>query len=191
MQHIALVASFLLIGSFGCHGATPHEEAEGDSASTTITSAILAAQSDDEIASRLKDAMLRSGVVEPQSGDVQVSSSSGIVTLKGRVGTAEAKQRIHDLAQQTPGVKAVVDELEAPEPNPSVANDAEITQSIRLHLSARNDDRVEVTTLKATVTLEGSVPTEVEKSEIEKLARNVPNVMHVDDRLVIRPLSKP
>jgi osmotically-inducible protein OsmY len=180
------------MGSFGCHGAPiPFSAARPDAGAASLTSAVVSSPSDDEIVASLEEAMLNSRVVEPQSGNVHATASGGIVTLRGHVDTTITKQRIHDLAQHTPGVKTVIDELEAPEPNPSAANDAAMTQAIQRHLTARQDDEVRVTTTDATVILEGSVPTEVEKGEIQKLARRTPNVASVDNRILVRPFTKP
>jgi osmotically-inducible protein OsmY len=145
--------------------------------------------SDEQIVARIQDAIEKSRVAEPQAGDVRASSVGGVVTLQGRVGTAMAKARIQELAQRTPGVMKVIDQLEAPELNPSQANDVEMTATIRRHLAARQDNEVRVTTTDAKVILEGTVPTEAEKGEIQKLAEHTPNVATVDNRLRIRPLT--
>jgi osmotically-inducible protein OsmY len=188
MRRIALTVPLLLLVSFGCHRATTDAK---DLGSPNLTSAVVSSPSDEQIVATLQDAMLKSRVVEPQSGDVLTTAVGGVVTLRGHVGTASAKQRIRDLAVHTPGAKDVIDELEAPEPNPSLANDVAMTQAIQQRLGARQDDDVRVTTVDAKVTLEGSVPTETEKAEIQKLAMHTPNVLTVENRLVMRPLSKP
>ena len=188
MRRIALTVPLLILSSFGCHPATPDAQ---DSGPPNLTSAVVPSPSDEQIVASLQDAMQKSRVVEPQSGDIRTTAVGGVVTLQGHAGTASAKQRIHDLAVHTPGVKDVIDELEAPEPNPSLANDVAMTQAIQQRLAARQDDNVRVTTVDAKVTLEGTVPTETERAEIQKLAEHTPNVVTVDNRLVMRPLSKP
>ena len=43
--------------------------------------------------------------------DIDVDTLDGVVTLKGRVSSEEARKRAVDLAQQTAGVRSVVDRL--------------------------------------------------------------------------------
>ncbi len=43
--------------------------------------------------------------------DVEVSTSNGVVTLKGRVSSEEMRRTINDIAKETRGVKKVVDQL--------------------------------------------------------------------------------
>jgi osmotically-inducible protein OsmY len=188
MQRIVLAVPFLLLCPIACRGSSAHTEIQGDAAS--LTSAVMPSPSDQEIVSSLQDAIEKSRVAEPQAGDVRASAVGGVVTLQGHVGTASAKERIDELARHTPGVMKVIDQLEAPEPNPSVANDTEMTEAIQHHLAARQDNEVRVTTEGAKVVLEGTVPTEVEKAEIQKLAEHTPNVVAVENRLRIRPLTQ-
>ena len=187
MLRIPLTVSFLLLCSLGCRGATSRADKE---LAPPSASAPLSSPSDDEIVTNIQNAIVKNALVEPQSGDVQVSAARGVVTLRGHVGVAGAKEGIHELAQHARGVTTVIDELEAPEPNPSAANDAAMTQSIRQRLAERQADNVTVTALDARIILEGSVLTAVEKAEIEQMAARTPNVEAVDNRLHIRPLAK-
>jgi osmotically-inducible protein OsmY len=186
MQRIPLTFSFLLCSTFGCRAAPPRADAQNGFAASAPASS----PSDNEIVSNIEEAILKSRTMEPQSGDVRASAVGGVVTLQGHVDSIVAKQRFHDLAQRTAGVKTVIDQLDAPMPNPSATNDAEMTHAIQQKLAARQADDVKVTTVNATVVLEGSVLTRVERAEIEKMAASVPNVMVVDNRLRIRPLAK-
>jgi len=190
MLRTLLPVSLLLICPLGCNGATSaNPPAEGPEASSGQP-ALASDPSDDQIVARIQDGILKSGVMEPQSGDVQVSSVAGAVTLRGHTGTALAKQRIHDLALHTPGVTTVANELSAPVPNPSASNDAAMTQQIQQRLQARQATNVTVKTENGTVTLEGSVITELEKVEIQKLAEQTPNVEAVENHLRVKPLNK-
>lgn len=188
MKSIALAITLLLSCSLGCSKAAPPSDTPMDA---SLTSASVPTPSDGQIVRSIQQAMIDSHVIEPQSGDVQVSAVGGVVALRGRVSTGQAKERIHDLARRTAGVSSVVDELEAPVPNPSATNDAAMTRAIQQRLAERQADNVNVTTIDAKVILEGTVITETEKMEIEKLAEHTPNVSAVDNRLHVRPLTKP
>jgi osmotically-inducible protein OsmY len=189
MQLAPLAVPLLLLCSLGCRGATLDATSDGGSAPSTASTQ-RSSPSDDQVVATIDDAIKKNSLMEPQSGAVQVFAADGVVTLQGQVGTAGAKERIFALAQHTAGVTKVIDELRAPGPNPSAANDAAITQAIRQHLAARQADKVSVTAVDAKVTLEGSVLTEAEKAEIEKVAEHTPNVEVVDNRLLVRPLAK-
>jgi|HubBroStandDraft_2_1064218.scaffolds.fasta_scaffold496586_1 osmotically-inducible protein OsmY len=190
MQLIPLTVPLLLLCSLGCRGATLDADSNRNSEPPSSASTQRSSPSDDQVVATIDDAIKKSSLLEPQSGAVQVFAADGVVTLQGQVGTAGAKERIHGLAQHTVGVTKVIDELQAPGPNPSAANDAAMTQAIQQHLAARQADKVSVTALDAKVTLEGSVLTEAEKAEIEKVAQHTPNVEVVDNRLLVRPLAK-
>jgi osmotically-inducible protein OsmY len=71
-----------------------------------------------------------------------------------------------------------------------MASDEATTQAIQKRLAERQADNVKVTTVQANVTLEGSVLTETEKGEIQKMVAQTPNVAAVDNRLSVRPLTK-
>lgn len=190
MLRIPLNASLLLLCLLDCRGATPREDAKVDAETASLATTQQSSPSDKHIVASIEEAILKSPIMEPQSGEVRAFAVGGVVTLQGHVGTADAKQRIHDLAQHTTGVTTLIDQLDAPGPNPSAANDAEMTQAIQQQLAARQADDVKVTTINARVVLEGSVLTRVEKAEIENLAGRTPNVAVVDSRLRVRPLAK-
>lgn len=61
------------------------------------------------ISSKVKSKLIASS--EIKSGDIDVSSSQGVVTLIGRVGSKEMKSDAERIARGTQGVKDVVNEL--------------------------------------------------------------------------------
>jgi osmotically-inducible protein OsmY len=120
------------------------------------------------------------------------STHNGVVTLRGAVPSMLAKRRLHDVCAHVPGVSSVVDtDLAAPQPNPSPANDLAIQQSIQQRLTTLGANEVQVSASDGKVTLAGTVPTNVEKVMIEKIAARTPNVIALDDQLHERPLSRP
>jgi osmotically-inducible protein OsmY len=191
MHRIPLTVSSLLLGLLACRGESVRADLPGDAAgSLSATTYPLSSPSDAAIRTSIEEALVKNRLVEPQSGDVQIRAVSGVVTLQGHVDQADAKERIYALALHTPGVTRVIDELDAPITKPSTASDAVTTQAIQQHLAERQADHVKVTTVHANVTLEGSVLTETEKGEIQKMVVQIPNVAAVDNRLSVRPLTK-
>jgi osmotically-inducible protein OsmY len=187
MHRISLSVSFLLLGVLACRGQMVRADSLEDSGATADPSS---SPSDVAIRTSIEQALVKNRFVEPQSGDVQVHAVSGVVTLQGHVNEVDAKERIYALALHTPGVTRVIDELDAPVENPSMASDEATTQAIQKRLAERQADNVKVTTVHANVTLEGSVLTETEKGEIQKMVAQTPNVVAVDNRLSVRPLTK-
>jgi osmotically-inducible protein OsmY len=187
MHRIPLSVSFLLLGVLACRGQMVRADSLEDSGATADPSS---SPSDVAIRTSIEQALVKNRFVEPQSGDVQVYAVSGVVTLQGHVNQVDAKERIYALALHTPGVTRVIDELDAPVTNPSMASDEATTQAIQKRLAERQADNVKVTTVQANVTLEGSVLTETEKGEIQKMVAQTPNVAAVDNRLSVRPLTK-
>ena len=190
MHRIPLTVSSLLLGLLACRGEIVRADSPGDAGSLSPTAYPLSSPSDAAIRTSIEEALVKNRLVEPQSGDVQIRAVSGVVTLQGHVDQADAKERIYALALHTPGVTRVIDELDAPITKPSTASDAVTTQAIQQRLAERQADHVKVTTVHASVTLEGSVLTETEKGEIQKMVAQIPNVAAVDNRLSVRPLTK-
>jgi osmotically-inducible protein OsmY len=175
-----------VFGSVACQGASP---SQGSPETVTTTAADPA---DDAINRAIQDRAELTGAVEKDSSKVTWSTHSGAVTLRGVVPSLLAKGRLHELCAGIPGVSSVSDgELMAPQANPSAENDVEIQRSIQGRLSARGANEVQVSASGGKVTLVGSVPTGVEKIELEKIAARTPNVIALDDQVHERPLSRP
>jgi osmotically-inducible protein OsmY len=187
MHRIPLTVSFLLLGVLACRDQMVRADSLENSGVTVDPSS---SPSDVAIRTSIEEALVKNRLIELQSGDVQIHAVSGVVTLQGRVNQVDAKERIYALALHTPGVTRVIDELGAPITNPSTASDDATTQAIQKRLAERQADNVKVTTVHANVTLEGSVLTETEKGEIQKMVAEAPNVAAVDNRLSVRPLTK-
>src|ERR1700723_374101 len=98
MARALLTVPFVLLCSVGCHSASPRADTQADAGGASLTSAVMPSPSDEQIVASIQDAIEKSRVAEPQSGDVRSTSVGGVVTLEGHVGTASAKQRIDELA---------------------------------------------------------------------------------------------
>jgi hyperosmotically inducible protein len=178
----------LLLCAAGCRNSTTLEMAD---AGVSVTSATASDPSDDQINRDIQARILVDRPMEKDSTDVKVSTHNGVVTLRGNVPTQGEKQRVHALVAQTHGVSSVVDELLAPEPNPSLDNDLAIQRTVEQRLAAHGAKEVHVSVAGGKVVLSGFVPTDVEKAELYKIAAQTPNVSAVDNQLREHPLEKP
>jgi len=133
-----------------------------------------------------------------KASQIEVTTNSGVVTLKGNVDSAGAKSRALELARNTAGVTSVVDMLSArtasgggdsPEPDRSVGevvDDARITMSVKSRLL---DDplvkglQIDVDTRDGVVFLTGTVGSDAEREQAIQLARNTKGVRNVEANL--------
>ena len=92
-------------------GTTPSAGAPPSSAATTIDDAW--------ITTKIQSRYFMDDLVK--AGDVDVTTSQGVVTLSGQVPTAEARRRAEALAQQTEGVRRVENRLTVGEGETSAA----------------------------------------------------------------------
>jgi osmotically-inducible protein OsmY len=115
-----------------------------------------------------------------------VESLNGIVTLKGSVSNARAKLTAHELAQSTPGVRDVLNEI-AVEPAGGIS-DQQITDEIRFLLDSHpaiGKGSIAVQVDVGIVTLGGAVGSPVEYALAEDVARSARGVRAVHNLLLI------
>ena len=136
---------------------------------------------------------------------IDVDTKDKIVTLKGEVDTAAAKDRAVELARATEGVRDVVDVLVlAPAPAPTsgvgeqvkdaardaerLVGDAGITAAVKTKMLADTTVgglSINVDTKDGVVVLEGNVASAVEKRRAVEIARETTGVKSVKDQLKI------
>ena len=120
------------------------------------------------------------------TGTIDIRVADGVVTLDGEVPGLGQKRLAGALAWWVPGSRDVVNGLGVAPPEED--NDAEITDAVRLVLEKDpfvNPDQVRVTTNKATVTLDGLVPTESERDMAEHDCWYVFGVDDVVNRIAV------
>lgn len=123
---------------------------------------------------------------------IDVDTTDGVVTLRGKVKKASVRQEAEDLARNTRGVKRVINEIEVVEPGDTegdVVSDSWITTKIKSKLTADpqlNPFNIDVDTSGGVVTLSGKVKNDANRQEAEKLARDTRGVRRVVNELTIR-----
>jgi len=128
--------------------------------------------------------------------DVKVSQDrdKGVVTLSGNVPTDDDKSRAEMIARSAAGSQVVANEIGVrPGGEESTAKkvDSDLDSGIDNNLSAmlvqhRLKDDVRYDVNNGVVTLKGSVPSQSQRTSVERLAGQVPNVKQVVNELEVK-----
>lgn len=141
--------------------------------------------SDSWLTSKAKIALFADDRVKGRQ--VSVETTNGVVTLRGKVDSAEAKSAAESIAKGVDGVRTVKNELQvvAPTDRATVdANDADIKKAVED--SFAKDPRlskIDVRADRGTVTLTGDADGIGTSARASEVARNVPGVRAVKNDL--------
>jgi hyperosmotically inducible periplasmic protein len=128
--------------------------------------------------------------------DVSVTQDrdKSVVTLSGKVATDDDKARAESVARSIAGTEVVSNEIGVrPNGDESAAKkvDSDLDSGIDKNLEAmliqhkmKRDVRYDVN--NGVVTLKGDVPSQAQRSSVEKLAEQVPNVKQVVNELEVK-----
>ncbi len=118
---------------------------------------------------------------------INVDTAKGVVHLRGKVDSAEAKSAASDVAQGVEGVKSVKNDLQvvAPTARKAVdASDSDIAKAVGTRLAKDTQlKKVDVRTDAGVVTLTGEVPTIGSSAKASEMARGVSGVRLVKNEL--------
>ena len=118
---------------------------------------------------------------------VSVDTTKGVVHLRGKVDSAEAKSAAGEIAQGVEGVKSVKNDLQvvAPTARKAVdASDSDIAKAVGTRLSKNTQlKKVDVRTDAGVVTLTGEVATIGASAKASEMARGVSGVKSVKNEL--------
>lgn len=144
---------------------------------------------------RMDDSEVSAGVLEAledsalRKYDIGVATEDGVVTLTGQVDDELARDAAVAIAQGSPGVESVSDQLVVGKRGLSErGSDAWITTKITSKLAADpqvNPFRLRVRVNRGKVVLSGRVPTEAARDEAVKLAETVEGVTGVVSEIVV------
>ena len=165
--------------------AAPLTAGAADSKAQTTTQATKTMVSDTWITSKTKISLFADERVK--GTQVSVDTTKGVVHLRGKVDSAEAKSAAGDIAQGVEGVKSVKNDLQvvAPTARKAVdASDSDIAKAVGTRLAKDTQlKKVEVRTDAGVVTLTGEVPTIGSSAKASEMARGVPGVRSVKNEL--------
>jgi hyperosmotically inducible protein len=142
---------------------------------------------DSWVTSKLKIALFADERVK--GTQVSVATTKGVVHLRGKVDSAEAKSAASEIAQGVEGVKSVKNDLQvvAPIARKAVdASDGDIAKAVVTRLSKDAQlKKVDVRSDAGVVTLTGQVPNIVASAKASEIARGVPGVKAVKNQLTL------
>ena len=118
---------------------------------------------------------------------ISVDTAKGVVHLRGKVDSAEAKSAAGNVAQAVEGVKSVKNDLQVVTPAARQAvdaNDKDIAKAVETRLAKDSLlKKVDVRTDAGVVTLTGQVATIDASAKASEMARGVPGVKSVKNEL--------
>jgi hyperosmotically inducible protein len=142
---------------------------------------------------------VNNSLTENNLGAIHVSQDQGkgVITLTGTVPSDSQKTQAESVAKQAAPNYTIADEIAVvPPENASetkAANsdtDDAIEDSFKADLKKNrnlDDQDISVKSKNGTVVLSGSVKTEAQKREAERLAKHVPNVQQVVNEIKVKP----
>jgi len=165
--------------------AAPLTAGAADNKAQTTTQETKTMFSDTWVTSKVKISLFADERVK--GTQVSVDTTKGLVHLRGKVDSAEAKSAASDIAQAVEGVKSVKNDLQvvAPTARKAVdASDSDISKAVVTRLSKDTQlKKVDVRTDAAVVTLTGQVPTIGASAKASEMARGVSGVKSVKNEL--------
>jgi hyperosmotically inducible protein len=184
----AAILSALLAATPFAAGAAESKMDELKDKAKSATEGAKTAVSDSWITSKTKIALFADERVKGR--EVSVDTQKGVVHLRGKVDSDEAKSAAADVAKNVEGVQSVKNALQvvAPTARKAVdANDKEIAKAVGALLTQDMQlKKVDVRADGGIVTLTGEVPSITASAKASEMARNVPGVKSVKNELTVR-----
>lgn len=150
------------------------------------------AVSDSWITSKTKIALYSDERVK--GTQISVDTKDGVVHLRGKVDSSEAKAAAADVAKGIDGAKSVKNDLQVVAPSARKAVDAtdkDIAKTVETRLKKdTNLKKVDVRADGGVVTLTGEVPNLTSSARASEMARGVGGVKSVKNELTVRQANK-
>ena len=122
-----------------------------------------------------------------KGSQVKVETKDGVVHLRGKVDSADAKAAAESVAKGIDGVKSVKNDLQVVSPGARKAvdaKDADIAKAVESRVRRESDlKKVDVRADSGVVTLTGEVPTITASAKASEVARGVNGVRSVKNEL--------
>jgi hyperosmotically inducible protein len=179
----ALLTSLLAVAPLTAGAQSKMDQAKDKAKSTTEEAKGVV--SDSWVTSKTKIALFADERVKGR--EVKVETQNGVVHLRGKVDSDEAKAAAADVAKGIDGVKSVKNDLQvvAPSARKAVdANDKDIAKAVesKVHRDTQLK-KVDVRADSGVVTLSGEVPSIGASAKASEMARSVPGVKSVKNEL--------
>ena len=125
------------------------------------------------------------------AAEIGVSVDSGIVILNGTVKSFPERWAAERAAQRVLGVKAVTDEIAVKLPGGSEHTDTDIARAAANSLewnSLLPRDRIRILVKDGSITLDGNVEFNYQKTEASRAVRNLTGVKGVFNQIAVKPV---
>jgi osmotically-inducible protein OsmY len=129
-----------------------------------------------------------------QAAEVGVAVKDGVVTLTGWVDSYSKRWAAEEAAHRVRGVRAVANDIEVRLPSDGERTDPEIAAAAVRALqwdALLVPETIDVTVSKGWVTLKGTVAWQYQKSEAERVVRNLNGVKGVSNLIEVKPKVQP
>ena len=193
MMAVTVLGAFVAAAPFAAQAQTTKDKPETrmeqtkDKAKSTAAEAKTAV-SDSWITSKTKIALFADERVK--GTQVSVDTKNGVLHLRGKVDSDEAKQAAAEVAKGIEGAKSVKNDLQVVSPTARKAvdaNDKDIAKAVESRMSKDAQlKKVDVRTDGGVVTLTGEVPSITAAAKASEMARKVPGVKSVKNELTVR-----
>jgi len=193
MMAVTVLGAFVAAAPFAAQAQTTKDQVENrmeqakDRAKSTTEEA-KSAVSDSWITSKTKIALFADERVK--GTQVSVDTKNGVVHLRGKVDSDEAKSAAADVAKGIEGAKSVKNDLQVVSPaarKAVEANDKDIAKAVESRMSRDAQlKKVDVRTDGGVVTLTGEVPNIIAAAKASEQARMVSGVKSVKNELTVR-----
>ena len=194
---VTVLGAFVAAAPFAAQAQTTKDKIENsleqtkDKAKSTTETAKVAV-SDSWITSKTKIALFADERVK--GTQVSVDTKSGIVHLRGKVDSGEAKAAAAEVATGIQGTKSVKNDLQVVSPAARQAvdaNDKDIAKAVEARMAKDvNLKKLDVRSDGGVVTLTGEVASLMVAAKASEQARMVPGVKSVKNELTVRQASK-
>lgn len=178
-----ILTALVAAGPLTVSAADTMDQAKEKTKSATETAKT--AVSDSWITSKTKIALFSDERVK--GTEVHVDTAKGVVHLRGKVDSEEAKTAAADVAKGIDGVTSVKNDLQVVTPanrKTVDANDKDITKAVEGRLAHDSQlKKVDVRADAGVVTLTGEVPTIAASAKASETARAVPGVRSVKNEI--------
>ena len=128
--------------------------------------------------------------------NVSQDRDKGVMTLKGDVASENDKQEAENLSKQAAPGYTIANEIGVRPPDANNAGavasklDSAIEDNFKASIKAHrnlDDQSIRASSKNGTIVITGSVKTTAQKTEVSKLAKDVPNVQQVVNELEVKP----
>jgi len=197
MMAATIVTALLAAGPFAASAQTMKEKAESKMEQTkdkakSATESTKNMVSDSWITSKTKIALFADERVK--GTQVSVDTQKGVVHLRGKVDSEEAKTAAADVAKNIEGVQSVKNDLQVVSPTARKevnANDKDIDKAVEARMKRDTQfKKVDARADSGVVTLTGEVPTITASAKASEQARAVPGVKSVKNELTVAQAIK-